>query len=174
MAAPLQLTITDYRDEAHWRWVLADDSGLCVDALGGAPGVLSARYAGGGATDADNNARLLAALSGTPPRERGAEFVCVMACAQLDPEPGEKQEAGGNAVTLLFFAEGRCRGQILEGARGTGGFGYDPLFLVPSLGKTFAELTQAEKNERSHRGLALQVFRRRIEECLKTHSGRAG
>jgi XTP/dITP diphosphohydrolase len=159
--------------ERRPRWVLADDSGLCVDALRGAPGVLSARYAGEGATDGDNNLKLLAALLGTPPRERGAEFVCVMACALIDPRPGEKQEASGDAVSLSFFVEGRCRGQILEGARGAGGFGYDPLFLVPSLGKTFAELTQAEKNERSHRGLALQVFRRRIEECLKTRSGRS-
>ena len=160
--------------ERRPRWVLADDSGLCVDALGGAPGVLSARYAGGSATDADNNLKLLAALSGIPPRDRGAEFVCVMACVEIDPEPGDKQEAAADAARLLFFAEGRCRGQILEGTRGTGGFGYDPLFLVPSLGKTFAELTQAEKNERSHRGLALQVFHRRIKECLQTRSGRSG
>mgnify|MGYP003763303697 CR=1 FL=1 len=121
---------------------LADDSGLEVDALGGAPGVRSARYAGPGASDAACNAKLLAALAAVPADERTARFRCVLAYVDRSG--------------TLFTAEGVCEGVILGEPRGTGGFGYDPLFFVPSLGKTMAELAPTEKNAVSHRGHALR------------------
>ena len=121
---------------------LADDSGLSVDALGGRPGVHSARYAGPGATDADNNARLLSELSAVPQGGRGAEYVCVIAWAV----PG--------APTRFFRAS--ARGRIVREARGAGGFGYDPYFLSDDLGVTFAEAEPAAKHAVSHRGLAMR------------------
>lgn len=121
---------------------LADDSGLEVDALGGAPGVYSARYAGPAADDVENNCKLLGALADVPEERRGARFRCVLAYA----------EPGGGTIT----AEGCCEGIILPRPRGEGGFGYDPLFYMPALGKTLAELTLAEKNAVSHRGNALR------------------
>lgn len=124
------------------RLCLADDSGLTVEALGGAPGVHSARYAGTQGDDAANNARLLRELDGIPERERRAAFCCVMALSR----PG--------AATAFF--EGRIAGRILCAPRGTGGFGYDPLFLVEECGLTMAELPLAEKNRISHRGQALR------------------
>ncbi len=120
--------------------VLADDSGLCVDALGGAPGVISARYAGVGAGTAANNAKLLAALEGVPPGKRTARFVCVLAL--LD---------GAGKETLF---EGVCEGRIIGGLTGTGGFGYDPMFIPEGYERTFAELPGAVKNALSHRGQA--------------------
>ncbi len=142
------------------RWVLADDSGLSVDALGGAPGVRSARYAGEDASSDDNNRRLLEALWQVPEGHRGAEFVCVLSLVEIprDLETSTRE---------VLSAEGRCRGEILRGQAGTGGFGYDPLFFVPSLGKTFAQITTEEKNAQSHRGKALQRFRSGLEEILK-------
>ncbi|MDY0269628.1 XTP/dITP diphosphatase [Trichloromonas sp.] len=128
---------------------LADDSGLAVAALDGAPGVYSARYAGAGATDADNNRKLLAALAGVPDKERQGAFHCAMALARPDTE------------THVFH--GRVEGLILDGARGEGGFGYDPLFLVREYGKTMAELPLEVKNRISHRGQAL----RQVVEFLK-------
>ena len=123
----------------------ADDSGLAVDALGGAPGVWSARYAGLPSDDARNNAKLLEALRGVPPSRRGAEFRCV--AAFVDPGAGvEILRAGG------------CRGEILEAARGADGFGYDPLFLVPALGRTMAELPLDQKNGLSHRAAAFRAL----------------
>lgn len=124
------------------RLTLADDSGLEVAALGGAPGVRSARYAGEGATDEDNNRKLLAALAAVPREERGGAFVCVMALC--DP--------GGDCR----FFEGRLEGEILEAPRGEEGFGYDPLFLLPGEGRTLAELPLEVKNALSHRGQALR------------------
>jgi XTP/dITP diphosphohydrolase len=121
---------------------LADDSGLEVDALAGEPGVYSARYAGEDATDAANNEKLLANLATVAVQDRTARFRCVLAF--VDPK--------GTIIT----AEGKCEGVILRQYRGRGGFGYDPLFDVPALGKTFAELTVAEKNAISHRGQALK------------------
>jgi XTP/dITP diphosphohydrolase len=121
---------------------LADDSGLEVDALDGAPGVHSARYAGCEADDAANNAKLLTALAGVPAEGRTARFRCVL--AYVDPDG------------TLLTAEGTCEGSILTMARGGGGFGYDPLFYLPALKKTLAELTLAEKNAVSHRGQALR------------------
>ncbi|MDB4965967.1 MAG: hypothetical protein JWN44_1656 [Myxococcales bacterium] len=122
---------------------LADDSGLEVDALGGAPGVLSARYAGAGHDDAANNAKLVAALRGVPEERRGARFRCALVF--VDPE-------GARVV-----AEGVCEGRIGFAERGAGGFGYDPLFLVAgdAAGRTMAELTAEEKNRVSHRARAL-------------------
>ncbi|MBU1229811.1 MAG: XTP/dITP diphosphatase [Proteobacteria bacterium] len=125
---------------------LADDSGLAVDALGGAPGVYSARYSGANATDAANNAKLLDALKDVPEPGRGCRFVSVVAAI-----------APGGAEIL---AEGRWEGRVLPGPRGSGGFGYDPLFLDPELGKAAAELAPAEKNARSHRGQALRALLR--------------
>ncbi|MFI5176605.1 MAG: non-canonical purine NTP pyrophosphatase, partial [Terriglobia bacterium] len=106
---------------------LADDTGLEVDALGGAPGVHSARYAGDLASDPENTQKLLHALAGIPEEKRTARFVCVMAIAFRG--------------RLIKSFHGHCDGRILEAPRGTGGFGYDPVFFLPSLSKTFAELT---------------------------------
>jgi XTP/dITP diphosphohydrolase len=120
---------------------LADDSGLCVDALDGAPGVYSARYAGHGATDAANNAKLLAAMAEVPEDRRGCRFVCVMVAAAPD----------GRELT----AEGVWAGRLAVQPLGQAGFGYDPLFFDPELGRTAAELSSREKNARSHRSKAL-------------------
>jgi XTP/dITP diphosphohydrolase len=128
---------------------LGDDSGLEVDALGGAPGVWSARYAGPDASDAANNAKLLAALRGVPPERRTARFRAVLALA----------DAAGPLGDAVITAHGACDGVVLEAPRGTGGFGYDPLFLVPSLGQTFAELGLGTKGEMSHRARAMQAMR---------------
>ena len=117
---------------------LGDDSGLCVDALGGAPGVYSARYSGGG--DAENRALLLKNMQGV--EDRGAHFTCAVALAFPDGR--------------LLTAEGRTYGTILHEARGKGGFGYDPLFLSEDLGVSFAETSEAQKNAVSHRGRALE------------------
>jgi XTP/dITP diphosphohydrolase len=123
---------------------LADDSGLQVDALSGAPGVYSARYSGQDATDEKNNLKLLDALKDVPEDRRGCRFVSVVAaCAP-------------NGAELL--TEGRWEGRVLAAQRGAGGFGYDPLFLDLELGKSAAELAPAEKNARSHRGRALRAL----------------
>ncbi|TDJ34288.1 MAG: RdgB/HAM1 family non-canonical purine NTP pyrophosphatase [Gammaproteobacteria bacterium] len=125
---------------------IADDSGLVVDALGGAPGVLSARYAGVGGDDAAHNRRLLEELADVADGERGARFRCaaVYLSNAQDPVP--------------LIAEGVWEGHIARSARGAGGFGYDPLFIDPCLGKTSAELSDEEKNQRSHRGQALRAL----------------
>jgi XTP/dITP diphosphohydrolase len=124
---------------------LGDDSGLFVDALDGAPGVRSARYAGEEQDAAANCVKLLAALEGVPAARRGAEFRCVVALAS----PGE--------ATRVF--SGACRGRITDSPRGGGGFGYDPLFLIPELGDTFAALDPGRKHAVSHRGKALAGLR---------------
>ncbi len=126
--------------------VLADDSGLEVEALGGAPGVRSARYAGEKVPDAQNNERLLRELAGVADERRGARFVCVIAVAR-------------DGRTVATF-RGEAPGTILRVPRGSGGFGYDPLFFFPSLGKTFAELSPEEKAKLSHRGAAFEKFLR--------------
>ncbi|WP_413438491.1 RdgB/HAM1 family non-canonical purine NTP pyrophosphatase [Sulfuriferula sp. GW1] len=120
---------------------LADDSGICVDALGGAPGVYSARYAGEPKSDQRNNEKLIAALAGQSNRQ--AHYYCVIVYLRHadDPQP--------------LIAEGSWHGEIIDTPRGDGGFGYDPYFLVPALGKTGAELAPDEKNTISHRGKAL-------------------
>jgi len=119
---------------------LADDSGIEVDALGGEPGVRSARYGGSGLTDADRCARLLDALRGVPEERRGADFRCV---AVLYPAPGASRKT--------LAAEGFLYGRISEAPRGKGGFGYDPVFFVPERGVTVAEMEAGEKNSMSHR-----------------------
>ena len=130
---------------------LADDSGLEVDALDGAPGVWSARYAGAGG-DAANNAKLIAALRDVPPERRTARFRSVLALADVAGPLGDE----------VMTAEGSCEGIVLDAPRGTGGFGYDPLFLVPELGKTFAELGVGTKGELSHRARAMHALRPRL------------
>ncbi len=126
---------------------IADDSGLEVDALGGAPGIYSARYAGEGADDAANNAKLLAALAGVPTPQRRARYRCalVFVAGPTDPSP--------------LTTEGVWEGFILEVPRGAGGFGYDPYFWLPELAASAAELEPEEKNRLSHRGTALRSLR---------------
>lgn len=121
---------------------LADDSGLCVAALGGAPGVYSARYAGEPKSDARNNDKLLAEMVGQPDRRAHYTALLVYVRHADDPQP--------------VIAEGEWHGEILTAARGSGGFGYDPLVLIPELGLTVAEIPAEEKNRRSHRGQALR------------------
>ncbi len=128
--------------------VLADDSGLEVDALGGKPGIHSARYAGPGASDADRVRKLLEAL-GKAGGGRGARFVCALALAHRG--------------VVLRESEGNCSGIIAEAPRGYNGFGYDPIFLFPELGKTFAELSQEEKNRYSHRARAVASLLRQLQ-----------
>jgi len=137
---------------------LADDSGLEVDALGGGPGVRTRRYAGEHATDADNNAKLLAALDGLPPERRGARYVCVLALAL----PGDVGTRGGQRLT---FARGTCRGRIAASPRGSGGFGYDPIFepaSEPPGGRTLGLWTPAEKHTISHRARAARRMAPRL------------
>jgi XTP/dITP diphosphohydrolase len=129
---------------------LADDSGIEVDALGGAPGVRTRRYAGPDATDEDNNRKLLAALEGLPPERRGARYVCVLALAM----PTAVGPRGGFYLT---YARGSLRGRIAIAPKGTGGFGYDPIFepwMEQPGGRTLGEWTAAAKNQISHRALA--------------------
>lgn len=137
--------------------VLADDSGLVVDALDGAPGVKSARYAGPGATDADRVQRLLQEMKRMGAGNRHARFVCVIALAER-----------GRAWAIVSDS---AEGEILDAPRGTGGFGYDPVFYFPPLGKSFAELSRAEKNEHSHRGKA---FRKLLHWLAGTHGAASG
>jgi XTP/dITP diphosphohydrolase len=123
---------------------LADDSGVCVNALGGAPGVWSARYAGEPKSDAANNAKLIADLAGHD--DKSAYYYCVLVYVRHadDPQP--------------VIADGAWHGEIVEEARGAGGFGYDPYFWLPALNRTAAELSAAEKNAHSHRGQALRAL----------------
>ena len=129
---------------------VADDTGLEVDALDGEPGVLSSRFAGEGATYADNVRKLLREMEGVPANERSARFRCVIAL--VEPSGAE------------VFVEGNCEGAIAAAPRGDGGFGYDPVFFVPSRGCTFAELSLEEKDRISHRGRAMARMRRVLEE----------
>jgi XTP/dITP diphosphohydrolase len=128
---------------------LADDSGLAVDHLGGAPGIYSARYADGRG-DAANNAKLLTALEGLPDAERGAQFVCVLALVRHADDP------------LPVLCEGLWQGRILQAPSGANGFGYDPLFWVPERHCSSAELSPAEKNQLSHRARAMALLRQRL------------
>lgn len=135
-------------------WVIADDSGLCVDALQGAPGVLSARFAGNHGDDAANNLRLLGALVDVPPERRGAAFVCALCL--VDP-----------AGMVRHEIEASCRGRILDAPRGSAGFGYDPLFLIREYHKTFAELGPTVKHHLSHRARAFQQLRPVLERLIR-------
>jgi len=137
---------------ANGKPALADDSGLCVDALDGAPGVRSSRFAGETASDEDNNARLLALLAGE--ENRAARFVCALHLAFPDGSPP-------------ICCEGHVDGIILDHAEGGAGFGYDPLFFCPELGKTFAAATPEEKASVSHRGRALHVLAGQLKARLE-------
>ena len=128
---------------------LADDSGLAVDALGGAPGIYSARYAGGGG-DAANNAKLLEALKDVPDAERGAQFICALALLRHAEDP------------IPVICEGAWQGRILHAPSGEHGFGYDPLFWVPERDCSSAELSPQEKNQLSHRARAMALLKPRL------------
>jgi len=131
---------------------LADDSGICIDAFGGAPGVLSARYAGEPKSDARNNDKLLAELGKLAGKNsRRGHYYCVLVFVRAadDPQP--------------LIAEGEWHGEVLAAPRGDDGFGYDPLFLIPELGQSVAEIPAAEKNRRSHRGQALARLVERLQ-----------
>ena len=134
---------------------IADDSGLCVDALGGGPGVYSARYGGEGLTDADRYRLVLEGLQGQ--LDRGAKFVSAICCAF----------PGGDRVE----ARGECPGVIGYAPQGENGFGYDPIFFLPEKKKTFAQLTGEEKNAISHRGKALEKFKEELEKYLTAEGG---
>lgn len=135
---------------------IADDSGLEVDALEGRPGVRSARYAGEGATDAENNRKLLAELSALGPGPRHARFRCALAFV----DPVEKDRP--------IVTHGACEGEITSATRGTGGFGYDPIFLVRDAGgRTMAELSEHEKNARSHRAQAMRAMLPTLRRWLR-------
>ena len=142
--------------EASGMPAIADDSGLCVDALGGAPGVYSARYGGEGLDDVRRYQLLLENMKGQMPRT--AKFVSVITCCFPN----------GDVIT----ARGECPGTIAFAPMGEGGFGYDPVFFVPPLKKTFAQLAPEEKNAVSHRGKALAAFQVKLEEYLKQKQGK--
>ena len=131
---------------------IADDSGLCVDALNGAPGVYSARYSGSHGDDAANNRKLLAELEQVGAANRSGRYVCSMCCILPDGE--------------VIRSEGTVEGRILEQPRGTGGFGYDCLFYVDEFGKTMAEMTPEEKNKISHRGKATREIIKKLNKKL--------
>jgi XTP/dITP diphosphohydrolase len=131
--------------------VFADDSGLVVPVLGGAPGVQSARYAGPTATSAERIAKLLAELKGKGGEERRAHFVCAIALAEH-----------GRAIAIV---SGRTDGEILQSPCGDGGFGYDPVFYFPTLNRTFAQVSEEEKNEHSHRGKAFRRLLRFLQNA---------
>jgi XTP/dITP diphosphohydrolase len=138
--------------ERKGMWVLADDSGLEVDALNGLPGVRSARFAGENGDTAANNRKLLEMLARVPAERRTARFKCVAVLV--------------TSAESYFPAEGVCEGTITFYPRGAGGFGYDPLFVPAGFNRTFAELTTAEKHAISHRGKAFEKLRKRCEELL--------
>lgn len=133
---------------------IADDSGLMVDALDGAPGVRSARYAGEAHNDAHNNAKLLAELGGVPEEKRTAKFNTTIVVSMPDHFDQD------------LVVSGQCEGRIMPGPRGEDGFGYDPLFYVPEKGKTFAQMTIDEKNEISHRGRAIEKLLKELPAWL--------
>ena len=147
--------------EATHMLTLADDSGLEVEALGGRPGVRSARFAGEGATDADNNALLLELLKDVEDGHRAARFRCTVALC--DP-----WDTGNDLVV-----EGRCEGTIARSPSGAGGFGYDPLFVVTPVGRTMAELELTEKNSLSHRAQALAALRPKLVQVVRTRVAEA-
>lgn len=137
--------------EASGMPAIADDSGLCVDALGGAPGVYSARYGGEGLDDAGRTRLLLENMRGQSPRT--CRFVSVITCCFPNGD--------------VISARGECEGTVAFAPMGDGGFGYDPVFFVPGLKKTFAQLSAEEKNSMSHRGRALEIFKGKLEDYLK-------
>jgi XTP/dITP diphosphohydrolase len=168
----LENALLKARAYADWSGLaaVADDSGLEVDALGGAPGVRSARYAGQGASDQANLDKLLAELTGVPPERRTARFRCTAVLVDrgrgsggLKPSP---PEGGGE-----WHAEGAWEGRLLEEPRGTGGFGYDPVFVPDGWDRTSAEVDQATKDAASHRGKAFRALRPAIEAWARSAAG---
>ena len=156
---------------------IADDSGLCVDALGGAPGIYSARYSGADADDVKNRRKLLDALRDVPEEMRTARFVCTAALVlpedsrfevpeawRIPDELAAKRNLDPRRATVV---RGECEGRILCEERGNGGFGYDPLFWYPAFGATFAEIPGERKNLVSHRGRAMREFTARLAAILK-------
>jgi XTP/dITP diphosphohydrolase len=133
---------------------LAEDSGIEIDALGGAPGVYSARFSGRHGDDAANNAKVIELLRNVPEPQRTGRFRCVCVMASAD--------------NVIAKADGTIEGRILDELRGSGGFGYDPLFFVPDLGCTTAEITREQKNRISHRGKALRAIKSQIEDWLQS------
>jgi XTP/dITP diphosphohydrolase len=141
------------REAFQWTEIpsIADDTGLEVDFLNGAPGVRSSRFAGEDTSYRDNCEKLLGLMKGVPVEKRTARFRCVVAYADSNEE---------------FTVEGLCEGMILDAYRGEGGFGYDPLFYLPEIGKTFAEMNTEEKNRISHRGIAFRKMNNNLQEKL--------
>lgn len=156
---------------------IADDSGLAVDYLNGAPGIYSARYSGEGATDESNREKLLKALDGVEEAKRGAKFVCVAAFVLPEgssfaiPEEWriseELSKKTGIPRERAMVVRGECKGVILTEEHGNGGFGYDPLFYYPDFGETFAEISGEKKNLVSHRGNAMREFVAKIKSILQ-------
>ena len=145
--------------QASGLWALADDSGLEVEALGGEPGPQSARFGGEEATYQEKMALLLERLRGVPPRKRKCRFVCVIAIAEPTGE--------------VRLCQGACRGLVAEAPHGEGGFGYDPIFYLPGMARTMAQLSAAEKDMVSHRGRAARIARQMLEELLYEQRERA-
>lgn len=139
----------------YWTgWILSDDSGLEVSTLDGRPGIHSSRFAGENATDAENNQKLLHLLLGLPGKQRAARFRCIVVLYHSK-----------NGQNLM--AEGTCKGLIISSPKGTNGFGFDPLFYIPALGKTMAELAFEEKMQVSHRARALAALREKVIKYVK-------
>ncbi len=138
--------------QASGLWALADDSGLEVEALGGEPGPLAARFGGEEATYGEKMALLLERLRGVPPQERKCRFVCVIAIAEPTGE--------------VRLCQGACRGLVAEAPRGERGFGYDPIFYLPDMARTMGQLSAAEKDAVSHRGRGARIARQMLEELL--------
>ena len=163
-------------------WTLADDSGLVVDALGGAPGVKSARFSGEQSRDRNgaegnrtlldhkNMAKLLSLLKDIPKEKRTARFVCCLCLACPEPVCGERSRTveGASPEEILIETTGELEGVVAEKEAGFNGFGYDPVFFVPSLNKTVAQLAATEKNKVSHRGNAVKKLKSLLEKLLKT------
>jgi XTP/dITP diphosphohydrolase len=139
------------------RFVIGEDSGLCVDALGGAPGVYSARFAGAHATDEQNNQHLLAQLAAVTGNKRGAHYVCHLALANPQGQ-------------ILVCCEALCRGLLRSEPSGSNGFGYDPLFELPEYRKTFGELGSAVKSVLSHRARAMRRFLPQLRRVMTSHA----
>ncbi len=137
------------------RWCIGEDSGLCVDALDGAPGIYSARFSAPNPTDEKNNQKLLRELEGLPANRRGAHYVSTIVLSNPDGES-------------VIEASGKCHGRIIEAYRGSGGFGYDPLFEIREYHRTFAELGPSVKNALSHRGRALASFIGQLQRLLSS------
>jgi XTP/dITP diphosphohydrolase len=151
--------------------VLSDDSGICIDALDGRPGVYSARFAGEGASDPDNNAKMVEELDARGLDASAAHYACVLSLARVDgrPVPLPMPESGEGDIYVegdTLCIEGQCFGEVRTEARGTGGFGYDPHFWVDDRSRTFAEFTQEAKAERSHRGAAMRLLLGQLSKIL--------